>query len=207
MSDIILKESEGFTRDLIPPGQYLGICYSIIQLGTHPQTYQGETKDRRKVNICFELPDHKISTDKGPMPGAKSTTETLSFDKKANLRKMLENWRGRPFTPAELEGFGLRNVLGKPATIGIQHSDKGSDFISSVTGIMKGVEVPKAVNEPYIYSFTSPGENWDRLPNWAKDEIKKSKEWGSIKDFVPTDEQAPAAAPATAPQQEDDVPF
>lgn len=204
---LIAKETADSSRDPLPAGPQIGICYSIVDLGTHAGDYQGKPTKRHKVNICFELPGVQIETDKGPIPGAKSTTQTLSLNEKASLRKVLESWRGRPFTAVELQGFDLSGILTKPATVNIMHNDKGGDYIGSIMPPMPNVPIPAAVNEPYIYSLDSPGENWNRIPNWAKEEIKQSLEWNKVKDFVPSEDGQPTAAPAAPADNQDDVPF
>lgn len=214
MTDIILKEEQGGTREPIPAGNHLGICCAIIDLGTADNTWKGETKKRHSINICFELPDHTYELDGETVRKCKSKTETLSFGDKANLRKHLESWRGRKFTAQELQGFSVRNILGKPALVNIAHSDSGKDFIQGISPIMKSMTVPELSVEPYVYSLKSPGENWDRLPGWAKQQIKESDEWPQISQFIPQEEGAPTA-PAKAPaqaavaptQEEDDCPF
>ena len=40
-----------------------------------------------------------------------SATYTLSLGERSNLRKMLESWRSRAFTPEELQGFDLEKVF------------------------------------------------------------------------------------------------
>ena len=213
MTDIILKEEQGATREPIPAGNHLGICCAIIDLGTADNTWKGEVKKRHSINICFELPDHTYELDGEAVRKCKSKTETLSFGDKANLRKHLESWRGRKFTPEELQGFSVRNILGKPALVNIAHSDSGKDYIQGISPIMKGMAVPELSNDPYVYSLTSPGDNWDRLPNWAKEQIKQSDEWPQISQFISEEEGAPtaqAAAPAqaaVAPVEDDSCPF
>ena len=196
MSDIVLSENTRPKRDPLPAGPHLGVCYAIVDLGTKDDTYQGETRKRHKVNICFQFPDHTIEIEGKLVPVAKSKTYTLSFGDKSALRRELNNWRGRPFTPEELSGFSLRNILGKAGLVNIAHTDSGGDKIVGVMPLMKGQTAPQLEEEPYIWSTGSPGENWDRVPNWCKDEIKQSDEWATIEQFVPTMEGKAAPAPA-----------
>ena len=62
--------------------------------------------------FMWELPGEEIEIEGEMKPRAISETYTNSLGEKANLRKMLENWRGRAFTQEEMDGFDLRNVLG-----------------------------------------------------------------------------------------------
>ena len=60
-----------------------------------------------------------------------------SLHEKAGLRKDLEAWRGRPFTPTELLGFDLENVVGVPCTLNvIQKAGSKGGIFSNIAGIM-----------------------------------------------------------------------
>ena len=117
------------------------------------------------------------------LPRTVSSMFTLSLGKKAKLRPMLESWRGRPFTEAELEGFDLKNVLGANALLNIIHTKKGDKTyanISTVSPLMKGT--PKKTPElPQI--FFSLAECGDRivvpnsLPEWIKAKLMLSEEY------------------------------
>jgi hypothetical protein len=68
---------------------------------------------------------------------------TLSLNEKATLRKHLEAWRGKLFTPAELEGFDLENLLGANCQLQVIHnlSDQGRTFanIQAIVPLGKGM--------------------------------------------------------------------
>jgi hypothetical protein len=49
---------------------------------------------------------------------------TLSLNEKANLRADLASWRGRDFTPEEIRGFDLKNILGHWAMISVTASER-----------------------------------------------------------------------------------
>ena len=96
----------------------------LLTLGSN--TIRLSTTMRRKSFSCGSFPERK-SRSKGEMkPRAISETYTNSLGEKANLRKMLENWRGRAFTQEEMDGFDLRNVLGKACMISVVHGTKAT---------------------------------------------------------------------------------
>ena len=84
-------------------------------------------------------------------PFSISKEYTASIGEKANLRKDLEAWRGRPFSSEELRNFSLENVLGAPCLLGVVHkpSKDGAKVYANVGSIMalpKGMPSPELVN-------------------------------------------------------------
>ena len=117
---LVAKEGESnFTP--VPPGMHLARCYRVVDLGTQKSEYLGTIKHLPKVMLQFEV--HGEDEAGKPIVTAKnepmtiSKTFTLSLAEKATLRKDLQTWRGREFTPEELRGFELKNVLGAWAMI------------------------------------------------------------------------------------------
>lgn len=80
---------------------------------------------------------------------------TASLSEKANLRKHLEAWRGKKFTPEELEGFSLTNILGAPCMLSVIHSDQGKAKISSVSQIPKGMTCPKQMLPSVVFDLSA----------------------------------------------------
>jgi hypothetical protein len=60
-----------------------------------------------------------------------------------NLRPMLEAWRGRKFTPQELEGFDLERLLGVSCQLQLVHvlTDRGGLFanVQAVVPLGRGM--------------------------------------------------------------------
>ena len=179
----------------VPEGVYRGICYALYDLGTHyDEMYK---KDSHQCLIMWELPDAdpiEIEKDgvKKTMPRSISKFYTLSLGDRANLRKDLEGWRGRGFTPVELEGFDIKNILGVACQIQVIHktNQKGDvkQKVAAVLAMPQGSEAITAVNALRYFSFE---DNMD-LPAETTDGIAKiitsSKEWierqdGGAPDF------------------------
>ncbi|GEM_PF-4521665 len=51
------------------------------------------------------------------------------------LRRDLENWRGRPFTREELRGFDLFKVLGTACQLMVTHTSQGEETYANVTAV------------------------------------------------------------------------
>lgn len=144
-----------------PAGTFLGICYRVLDMGTQQTTYKGQQKTAQKVLISWEIPDEKMEDGR---PFTISSSYTWSMSEKANLRAILESWRGLAFTDADFGpgGFDIKNVLGKPCTLSIVHTQRdGKTYanVSSVGKAMKGIPVPALVN-PIVYLWLHP-ERWD----------------------------------------------
>jgi len=200
---LIAKENGGGNFDPVPEGVHLATCYSIFDLGTHFDEKFG--KSAHSIVICWELPQERIDVEKDGermnLPRAISKKYTLSLNEKANLRRDLQTWRGRAFTPEELAGFDLAKVLGKSCQLQVIHTVKGEKTYSNIAAIMtlpKGSTPPPIENPQRFYSINDNGENIpDGTPEWIKEIIRASDEWGC---FTPrTQSQGGGAA--------DDIPF
>ena len=182
---IIVKGTTGSGVAPIEAGSYRAICYGLVVLGT---TYSAAfDKAQTSVLFLFELPDERITVNGEDLPRAISVTYNLPkvMTEKSNLWKFLVSWRGKEFTPEELEGFDLVNVLGAPClvstTIGV--SKQGREFakVSGVARLPKGMIVPKETeNEKVLFDITNPDcpiEEMEKLPEWIQNRIKESVEY------------------------------
>lgn len=163
--------------EMTPEGQYTARCYRIIDLGTQTVTNSYGTKEKHKVMISWELigDDDPKMEDGKPFSVHKSYTVTLS--EKGNLRPDLEHWRGKKFTPQELDGFDLSKVLGQYCTIQVIHDETGK--FANVDTIMayKG-DKPKPVNDNVIFDIDNPDMAvFDALSENMKGKIMQAPEW------------------------------
>lgn len=179
--------------ELTPAGTHLAICYMVADLG-YQETSFGV---KPKIVIGWELPA-ELMTDGRPF--AASQIYTLSLSEKANLRKDLEAWRGRPFTEAELDGFDVQNVLGKACTLTIVHNKNGDKTyanIANVAGVMKGMQIPERANDLLYFNLDEPNKNiFGKLPKWVQKKIEAAQ-----------DAPIPAAETASDLPFDDDIPF
>lgn len=178
MSSLTVCAPEGSKIPPIEPGTYPAVCVSIIDIGEHYNEKFDNTA--RKVIFQWEIPTEKIVIDGEEKPRIISETYTASIGEKATLRKTLESWRGRPFSPDELKCFDLENVLGAPCLITVLHqeSSKGTVFakISAVTRLPKGYTVEPAENPYILFSLDDADmlEKMEALPEWIQARIKES---------------------------------
>lgn len=194
---ITVRETSG---PQVPPGTHVAVCFRIVDLGTQPDSGFGEKK---KVCIFFELPHERITIDGKEKPMGISRFYTASLSKKASLRKDLVSWRGREFTKEELEGFELKNILGKPCQISVVENESHKSVIDAVVAIPKGMQVPPAFNPLVEYSIEE-GRNqvYKSLPEWVQKACDDCLEWNT--EAPPERKITDADVPE---QPQDDVPF
>lgn len=176
---LIAKDNGGRDFAPTPQGTHIAVANLIADLGVQPG---GRYKPRHQIYIRWEIPAERIEwvdrdgkLQRGPAQIGKAYT--LSLSTKAKLRGDLENWRGRPFTDAELAGFDIFKVLGAACQIMVQHQ-AGADgrTYANVTGIMglpRGVAKPAAERPLVKYSPDEP-DQFDELPQWLQDKVRDS---------------------------------
>lgn len=184
---LIAKDKGGQDFAPIPAGMHHAICYGVCDLGTQPAF--GNFPAKRKVVFIWELPDERgIFQREGrdvSLPRAISARFTLSLSKKSNLRPMLEGWRGRAFTEAELDGFDVMNVCGANALLNVIHEQKnGKTYanVKTVTPLPKGMAKKTAENPPLKFSLEDFGAGIpvvfpENMPDWIKALVMQSEEY------------------------------
>lgn len=169
--------SSGGSFSPIPEGTYSAVCNMLVDLGMQRnETYNNVS---RKVLISWQLPDETIEIDGKDEPRVISKRYTLSLDDRSNLRADLAAWRGRDFTPEELQAFDLRNIVRAPCLINIIHKENnGKKYanISSIMALPKGMPRPQMAGEPTVFDLDeSPLSDINKLPKWIAETIYKSE--------------------------------
>lgn len=192
---IMIKEKTG---PQVPVGTHIAICFRIVDLGTQPDSGFGE---KEKVVVFWELPHERVIVDGIEKPMGISKFYTKSLGKRANLRKDLVAWRGREFTKEELDGFDLKNILGKACQVSVISNENGKSAIDAVVALPKGMQVPPPQN-PLVEWSVQDGKNevYAKLPEWVRQMADECAEWGK--------QEAPSEPEPERPKIEDsDVPF
>lgn len=112
----------------VPAGQYQAVCSRVWDLGMQ-EGYGG--KLQHKIAIMWEL-DARI--EDGEHKGKRhvfTRTYTASLDERANLRGLLESWRGKAFTADELAGFDLEKLVGANCMLNLIEYQKNDGGIST----------------------------------------------------------------------------
>ena len=98
---IMVRDNRAFTPT--PEGLHQAVCVDVVDLGL----VDGPWGAKPTVELRWEL---DLANEETGRPFLVSKRYTLSLNEKATLRQHLQAWRGRAFTPPELEGF----VNGRP---------------------------------------------------------------------------------------------
>lgn len=217
MSSFIVKGSGG-NYETAPAGMHLARCYQIIDLGTQRTEYKGVVKFLTQLQIGWEL--HAVDENNKPirmMDGrifAAFKPYTNSLNEKSTLRKHLQAWRGQEFTPKEIDGFDMENILGKWCMLTIIHKagEKGTfaniDAVAPVLPIIKQAGIPEPVNPTQMFSLQQPDMKiFEGLPARLKTSIMASPEWGRLSNKPPAPAAAQSAPAAPAMDEDDDIPF
>lgn len=183
MAFVATKPASNYTPP--PAGMHVARCYRLIDLGTQPKSYQGKpTGEARKIMASWELLGEDRMNDGKPFTISKSWF--LSMHEKAALRKDLESWRGRPFTPEEEHSFDVSKLLGAYCLINViqEPGQDGTPYtkIGAITPLMKGMAKPDAVNDNVIFDADEPDmELYGTFSDKMKELIAGCREWRARK--------------------------
>lgn len=123
-----------------PEGVHQAVCVDVIDKGLVEETWEGKTTRKHKILLSWQIAE----TREDGKPFLVSKRYTLSIGEKANLRKDLESWRGRAFTPAEEAQFDVESVIGANCLLNIQHRESKGKTYANVVSIMPLVKgMPK----------------------------------------------------------------
>jgi hypothetical protein len=206
-----IAKSSGKSADPVPAGVHPAVCYSVVDLGTQDPG-NPKFKPSRKVMLTWELPYETINVEGKDIPRSISCEYTLSIGKKATLRAVLESWRGRQFSPEELEGFDVSKLIGANCQLNVVHkpcvSDPSKVFarIQSIIPLGKGQAKSANVNPSVSFDIPEAGDIVipETIPEWIAAKIVQSEEYKSRSSSTHTE-----ASPAdpTTDQPGEDVPF
>lgn len=181
---MVMLTDSGTDYKPLPAGNYAATCIRVIDLGTQTTNYQGEEKSARKVRIFWEIPEETVEWEGEVRPATISSTYTASLHEKANLRKVLESWRGRAFTADELKGFDTKNVLGAPCLLNVVHTEKDGRTYANVAGVtplIKGMAKPELTGPLVNFDLDDfQPEVLESLHEKLRDQIKASPEYRAL---------------------------
>lgn len=212
----IMATDTGGGGDFTPvsPGTHFAICDQVVDLGKQRTNFQGQESVKHQVYIRWQIPTERVEWEvdgtKKEGPAVIGKTYTLSLGEKANLRKDLQAWRGKAFSPDELRGFDISKLLGVPATITVTHTEKdGRTYanVASVGGLPKGMTPPLLEGEALLYDSDNLG-SFEKLSKRMQERVR-----AQVLDTPPkngnghADPNDPDAWRGQAQELDDDVPF
>jgi hypothetical protein len=183
--------SQKTQRELLAEGTYPARIYEYIHLGTQKGEWEGRETNYYKIRFTFEFPTEKrtFTEEKGEQPMVMSFDATLSFNEKANLRKIAEACYGK-ITDAEAVNFDVDTLIGKACLVSVAHKPPKDgivySYISGFMPLMKGLSVEDQINPSKVLTF----ENWSEevfatLPKFVQEKITSSKEYKYMKNPAP----------------------
>lgn len=204
----IAKDSGGGDFKRVPPGAYIGRCFSLIDLGTQLTSGQYGEKLQHKLRIGWELfgEDEQgqpltVEVDGKTLPLTISKSYTLSLHEKSGLRRDLAAWRGRDFSDEEAKAFDVSKLIGAYCMVNVTSSETNNKTYSNVAGLtplpgaLKNAK-PAPVHEPVLFDLDQPDlKVFATFHEKLQEAIKKSPEWaahqprqqGSGFDDMPSD--------------------
>ena len=124
------KSTGGLDFEPPPAGMQHAVCVDVIDLGDRETPFIDERTGKKKVQHQIKLVWEVDAVDENGEPSQRtdgaphrvSKFYTVSLNEKANLRKDLDRWRGKPFTDEELEaGWDVENVIGADCQVNLFH--------------------------------------------------------------------------------------
>jgi len=209
--------SESSSFKPVPAGMHLARCYRIVDLGTQKTEWNGKEKVNYKIMMLWEVhgeddQGNSLVTDRGE-PMTISKNYTMSLGEMSSLRADLKSWRGRDFTPEELRGFQLKNVLGAWCMLTVARTtgrdDKEYSNVMSVNPVpasIKKAGLPDGFNDLAVFDLDNPDMAlFDTFSDKLKAKIQNSPEWkakGSASEQYQKQQNSSSLS-----DLEDDIPF
>lgn len=185
-------QSDLAPKEYPPEGLWAGRFYAIVDLGTHDDTYEGATTQKRKFYLGWELECRMSNGESAGKPFVVGKEFTLTngkyiddagfnkpyISKNSNLKKLIKAWLKLPDEKCKLGD--LEESLGSIATIQIEEGPSKKDAtkkVSWLSAVLPGKSAPPPFNEVMVYSLDM-GENevFEKLYPWMKEKINKSYE-------------------------------
>src|SRR4051812_30305841 len=108
----VKTSNTGGDYEVPPEGSQPAVLVALIELGEHENDYQGQSKGfQPRVFLVWELAEKK--SDGTPFIVGRDYTKSLG--KKANLRAIVEKWRGKALD--DDEEYDLTKLIGKPCLL------------------------------------------------------------------------------------------
>jgi len=173
----------------------------VIDLGT--QYNAKYNKSAPQVRLVWEIAGEFVKFEGKDLPRQIFKDFTASFDDRSNLYKALISWRGKAFTPEELQKFDLPNLLGACCLLQLIHktSERGNAYaaVENIMALPKGTAKPEA-SRTVIFDLDDPATYgvFETLPRYTQETIEKADEFDKTGLVVP---ERPVRASAPRPGQ------
>lgn len=199
----------GEAFEIPPQGHRPAVLVACIDLGTQERIFEGESSEVHQLMLCWELTSSPMSGHSDGRNHVIGRIFTLSFAPTANLRIMLESWRGGKKYVDGVDEVDLTKLLGRSCMVKVNHTpaknkpDRIYADVADVSEPIEGMRVPPAKRKPFLWQIGEHGifPDHDWLPYYygkpLKTIVERSPEyqaWLSQQGGA----TRPAASPATA---------
>ena len=183
----------------VEPGVYMAVCVGVIDLG---EQYSEKFKSySNKVKFVWALPSETIEIDGKTEERQLSKEFTFSVSKKGGLRSFLESWNSKTYSDDEFAELDVFDQIGKPCQLQVVLNDtKEYSNVANLMPIPKGMPAPVTKTSFITWDMDAWNDAvFDALPEWTKEQIKKSIQYQ--KEHAPdtTVEVKPPAAESECP--------
>ncbi len=171
MSDTITAKGSDSKFKPHPEGQYVGVCVDTIDLGDNVETFAGmPPKLAHKCVLVFRTGERNEANGEYIDIGREFT---VSMGEKANLRKFLEQWRGKAYDTNAIEaGVPLHKLTNQPGLLTVSHKTSGQG--RTYANITACVGVPKQMKDGIgTYTDYKRAEYWDEKKKAYADAVRK----------------------------------
>ena len=111
-----------------PDGRHQAVCVDLVDMGIDP------VYGKPRLRLVFQIAEADATT------GRRYDVALFcnnSLHEKANLRRWLTSWFGRPLLQAELEGFELETLIGRNAIVTVIPSTKANGDPSALIAALQ----------------------------------------------------------------------
>ena len=189
MSDTIMAKATDSKFKCHDEGQFVGQCVDVINLGDKVQDFPG-TEPYLAPTCALVFRTGEKNDETGEYIDI-AREFTVSMGEKANLRKFLEQWRGRPYTKEQVEaGVPIDKLTGQHGLLSVAHrtSGKGRVYanITACVGIPKQMAATTTAYTDYTraeYWGTKKQEYAEAAARFKAEHAPSKK--GEFADFPP----------------------
>ena len=150
---VVEASDSGGSGEVPSEGVHPAVLIGLVGLGTFTESYQNKEYTTAKVMFVFEL-SNEMKADGDPHVLGFGYNLPPKLSKKSNLRKLIEQWRGKAM--ADTESLDMMKMLGAACQMNLAHAKSSNDkTYAKMLGVMplpKGMAAPKPWNETFAWS-------------------------------------------------------
>jgi len=199
MSDPITARGSDAKFKAHPDGQFVGQCVDTIDLGEKIQDYPGTPSYLAPTCVLVFRTGERNDETGDYIDIAREFT--VSMSDKANLRKFLEQWRGKPYTAEQIkDGVPLDKLTGNHGLLTIAHRTSAKQ--RTYANITACVGIPKQMAAGVV-KYT----DYVRADYWATRKKEYAEAATSFRAKTATAATDSDDFPAALTDEDDDLPF